>query len=235
MADPGKGEFADKSDVDLFGLIKKTGRESRSGKAAFGEFYRRYAGGVRKHVLAVHRSVVKCDDDLNEFVQLVFVRFWEYSLPVFDASVAKTPEEIPKLIRWWLANAALRIRQHWSDKQVPVPAARLGIDPEHSIGSTHASILDALAAREDDGSPEWLELERRFVAGLASLGQRERDVLLSCYRYFDESSGECRVEAEVRAKICAELRFNNWAAVRKCKERAEKKLRRALLNQAKVA
>jgi len=42
-------------------------------------------------------------------------------------------------------------------------------------------------------------------------------------------------EPSVRHQLCKELGFNNWAAVRKCKERADKRLREALLKQAKVA
>jgi hypothetical protein len=235
MSNPGFGDLAGKSDVELFGLMKGLGRTTPRGKAAFGEFYNRHSDGVRRHVMAVHRSVVRCEDDLDEFIQLVFLRFWQYSLPVFDPSVAKTEAEIPKLVRWWLAQASLRVKQHWHDKDFPLSATRAGIEPEECVGSAHKSILAALAATEDVGSPERQEVERRFAAGLAALGQRERDVLLSCYRYFDKESRECRVEKAVRMQICTELGFNNWAAVRKCKERAEKRLRATLLNQVKVA
>jgi hypothetical protein len=235
MNDPGLGDLKGKTDLALFGLMKGPGRTSPRGKAAFGELHDRYALGVRQHVAAVNYSVIRCEDDLNEFVQRVFIRFWKYSLPVFDPSVAKTEAELPRLVKSWLADAAQRVMQHWHDQKFPVTATRAGVEPDEIVGSSFKSVLAAIASKEDASSPERQEIERRFATGLECLATRERDVLLSCYTYFDAERSECRVEASVRQQLCKELGFNNWAAVRKCKERAEKRLREALLKQAKVA
>jgi hypothetical protein len=235
MSEPGLGDLRAKSDLELFSLMKGPGRMSPHGKAAFGELHDRYAVGVRQHVAAKYGLIIRCEDDLNEFVQQVFVRFWKNSLPVFDPSKAETETDLPKLIKSWMADAALRVKQHWNEKKFPITATRAGIEPEETVGSTYKNVLAAIASKEDTSSPERKEIERRFEAGLSCLAIRERDVLLSCYRYFDAEHGECRVEASVREQICKDLGFNNWAAVRKCKERAEKRLREALLKQAKVA
>jgi DNA-directed RNA polymerase specialized sigma24 family protein len=229
MSEPGQGDYSGKSDVELFRLIQMAGRSSPASRDAFTEIYNRYAKGLQSHALKTYPGTLKRVGDVNDFVQQVFMDFWETKIFAFDCSRADSSATMAKLVKCWLAKIGFWVIKKWrrsnSADKLPVPVSTVGVD---------ANEIRALEVTDTGQANK--ELHERVEDALRFLTIRERDVVATCTKHFDSMTSECRVDdASVKARLMRDHNFQTWAAVRKCLERALKKLKQSLLNRAEVA
>lgn len=228
MTDPPQSDFRRKSDRELFELIQVGGRSSPASAAAFSELHRRYAPALFRHGSRTYPSQLKCEDDVREFVQRVFVDFWTSGVMLFDRSLAKTTEDMTRLVHCWLnrsgKNIIMRWRREMQPDRRPVSLTVIGLTAE-----AFESPQEAPTDKDAVTTQEWLD------AALAPLTPRERDVVLTCTAGYEPHTRNCRVSREVKQRLMHDHDFQSWDTVRQCLKRTLQKLRESLNEKATVA
>lgn len=207
---PETGDLTSKSDRELFILIQLAGRNSPASREAFAEIHRRYAESLQRFCRATFATTLRRAGDVNDFVQEVFMEFWESRIFAFDCSRADSDATMTKLVRAWLAQLGKWVISRWRRKndpeKSPVPVTNVELNVNEIVATR------SLVTTHCDG-----EFSESVADALSQLTIRERDVVVTCTKHFDPVSKQCRVEDRaVKDRLMRDHDFKNWDAVRQC-------------------
>jgi hypothetical protein len=179
------------SDVDL---IKGMGTEKECTaveRLCLAEFHCRYSRGVYAYCVKRYSSLIKGKSEALAFVDEVFLDFRKGSTR-FNPALAKTPDDIPKLIRCWLKKRADWLASKQLVVEENVAASRIDLDPAK------------LRFREAGGrrSPQFVAALRRMRLLLHRMPEKAQDVLLTSFSYRDFESGVFLLPQQVQDELC---------------------------------
>ncbi len=185
-------------------------------RTALGTLYRRFAPGVFAHIKKVYGHLGLSEDDIRDLVTDTFMRFKD-SAGRFDASVAKTPEGVPKLIRCWMKKHA-----KWAVLNHNVAAenrsAAMLLDPELPAATTLPR------------SKAELTQIRRIRKYLHARPEKAQDVLRTSIKYYDDETRSFRVPREIQDSLMQRWGFATPNALVQYRLREFRKLTNVMLS-----
>lgn len=205
--------FSSDSDEDLIFYMSLQGEDRASAEEAWKEFYFRH----RSYLVGVCKRFQSALGDLGveDLVQDTFVRVFKKAhtfKPLGDGS-----DHARARVRAWLGRIANRLFLSSLRGQ---PKIEFVDDPYESIGNEPA----AVANEPDSDESEHLPVLRE---ALRTLTEREREVLVASYSWYEPGDGCNRMPSDELAALCS--RFQTTAAnIRQIRSRAVGKLEKYL-------
>ena len=219
-----KTKFCDEKDDDLLIWMSLKGEDFLGAREAFNEFYIRHVGYLYGVSLRRYHMVAGGEPGVKDLVQDTFHKVFERA-HTFQKSDSEEPTQQTWRVRAWLGRIAEnllrdRLRKH-----------------------KHESIVDPHELPENPDTDNWGSSEpnideepnaQRLAAvrqALESLTERERQVLLVTYEYFQEGKEHQRLPNAVAAKLA-----DDWNTkpenIRAIRSRALKKVKAYIDTQA---
>jgi hypothetical protein len=205
------------SDADLVRLSSGV-IGSVTSSDALGELYRRYSQGLYAHCMKLYGKELAGSDEVKAFVGRVFLRFQKYA-DRFNPDIARCPEEIPKLIRCWLAKQACWAIGEYRVESENQEAGRANIDPAE------------LASNPRPQRPS-----RRFLLNLRKLRhvlrgwhEKDRDIIMTSIRHLDPDTGKFHVPDAEQERLRSAWGFASSNSLVKYRSRRLEDLRTTML------
>jgi hypothetical protein len=210
------------SDGDLVRLIGRIDMPSMVRRTAKAEFYTRFAPSMFVYCLKCHGSEFGAqgdrDSEIKSFIGEVMMRFFDAAAK-FDPDVAKTPGDVPKLIRCWLKRQAEWTIRDW----FPPPVVASTPDPED---------LFSQSPQERQRRTRKQIVQRwRLRKVLREMPERARDIIITSIKYRDSASGVFRLPDHIEAALCTKWNFNSSNALVQYRKRKWEELQSRMRQQ----
>jgi RNA polymerase sigma factor (sigma-70 family) len=221
--------FGEASDGHLFALME---RRTNEGREAWGEFYRRYVADFYR---LVSRLRGLSETEAEELVQETMIQAYK-SAHTFRAVEGIEPEASRRRTLAWLGRIARNIHYERlrgqkinlivdAERQADERSAPYG---EHQISRTelHRRIREseeAVAGLAHEAGTS-ISAERQLLRdALAQLPERELDILVVSYEYYEQGEIHPHLPKAVVAELCARHGVSS-VNLRKIRERARKQV-----------
>jgi RNA polymerase sigma factor (sigma-70 family) len=226
----GKGSaFVEASDGHLFALME---RRTDEGREAWGEFYRRYVADFYRFVSRLRGL---SSTEAEELVQETMIQAYK-AAHTFQAVEGLEPEVLRRRTLAWLGRIARNIhyeRLRGQKINMVVDTERQSDErgapyEEQQISRTelHRRIReseDAVAGVAPAANTSISDERQLLRDALAQLPERELDILVVSYEYYEQGETHPHLPKAVVAELCARHGVSS-ANLRKIRERARKQV-----------
>lgn len=197
-----------------------------------GELYTRYAPGLHAHCIHKYGDYLSNEELRLEFVDDVLMAFFRTGVRRFNLSVAASEEEIPKLIRCWLARIAKwqflsRLKQVRLEEISSIDLETAGPTP----GSTIGECVDRLSQQQQ----QFRQMQEHLAAVISKMGERVRDVVYTSFKFYDGEKNKFLIPSDVQQQLCERWGFRNHNTLIKFRTRSITRIKIEMTERVEVA
>lgn len=196
------------------------------------EFYTRYVDGLHAHCAYVHGSRLASEDDRIELVDNIFVAFFQTGIARFNTAVARSEKDMTKLIRFWLAKKA---RWMLDTRSVNVTNRETTLIDPDTIRVSGGNQDDECCARLSAQQRQLKRPKEKLSSLLQRMDEKERDILITSFGYYDVERDTFLVPRDVRSHLCERWGFRNHNSLVKFRRRKVAWIKEQMTERVQVA